>query len=524
MSAFRNESTPQVYEGLNAINSTPWAINPTILRLQQQLWSEGGSVVGLPAADPLPLPPKPSDIAENKEARSQWKIEAHEVYSYNAKCQGQRAEFLQRLAVAEELAEEPEIYLPHQYDFRTRVYPIPVHLNHHQDSVGRSLLLFGRRVPVTDDGQRWLKINCANYYGLDKVPFDQRVNWVESHIDNLWEIFKNPIDRIEEWTKADKPWQYLAAICSLFDDDIAERMPVAVDGTCNGLQHYSAAGLDERGGAAVNLTPSDRPADVYSDVLEVVADRVGADARAGHAIAERIFGLLARNLVKAPVMTTPYNVTKVGARLQVAKELAKVGVGRKELYPSAKYLSEMVIDSIGDVCGKAIEIMKWIEDCVRAMCKHAPYETIRWTTPIGAPVVQPYRNPARHRVRTVLQDVILISDRSDTPVRLGKQVQGGPPNVVHSWDGTHNLSTAIECYDADIDYASVHDEYQAHASNIPQLNVILREQFILLHEQNLMGALHEEWSSQHPGLILPDPVTRGKLDLTAVMDSLYFFS
>ena len=31
------------------------------------------------------------------------------------------------------------------------------------------------------------------------------------------------------------------------------------DGSCNGLQHYAALGRDARGGAAVNLTPADRP-------------------------------------------------------------------------------------------------------------------------------------------------------------------------------------------------------------------------------------------------------------------------
>ena len=34
---------------------------------------------------------------------------------------------------------------------------------------------------------------------------------------------------------------------------------VAMDGSCNGLQHYAALALDDPGGAAVNLTPSERP-------------------------------------------------------------------------------------------------------------------------------------------------------------------------------------------------------------------------------------------------------------------------
>ncbi len=47
-------------------------------------------------------------------------------------------------------------------------------------------------------------------------------------------------------------------------------LPVHQDGSCNGLQHYAALGRDAAGGAAVNLTPSDRPQDVYTDVLKLV--------------------------------------------------------------------------------------------------------------------------------------------------------------------------------------------------------------------------------------------------------------
>ena len=37
------------------------------------------------------------------------------------------------------------------------------------------------------------------------------------------------------------------------------RLPVQIDGSCNGLQHYAALGRDLDGGFSVNLLPSDRP-------------------------------------------------------------------------------------------------------------------------------------------------------------------------------------------------------------------------------------------------------------------------
>ncbi len=37
------------------------------------------------------------------------------------------------------------------------------------------------------------------------------------------------------------------------------RLPVQMDGSCNGLQHYAALGRDSEGGNAVNLRPNPAP-------------------------------------------------------------------------------------------------------------------------------------------------------------------------------------------------------------------------------------------------------------------------
>ena len=66
-----------------------------------------------------------------------------------------------------------------------------------------------------------------------------------------------------------------------------ERLPVyahvsspgpGVAGSCNGLQHYAALGLDAKGGAQVNLVPSPKPQDVYTGVCDVVKEKVSETA------------------------------------------------------------------------------------------------------------------------------------------------------------------------------------------------------------------------------------------------------
>lgn len=79
------------------------------------------------------------------------------------------------------------------------------------------------------------------------------------------------------WTKSDEPWQTLAACkevaAALELPDPHQyvcHLPIHQDGSCNGLQHYAALGRDKIGAISVNLTPSERPQDLYSNVAALV--------------------------------------------------------------------------------------------------------------------------------------------------------------------------------------------------------------------------------------------------------------
>jgi DNA-directed RNA polymerase len=75
-----------------------------------------------------------------------------------------------------------------------------------------------------------------------------------------------------------------------------------------------------------------------------------------------------------------------------------------------------------------------------------------------------------------------------------------------------------------IAFAAVHDSFWTHASDMDLLNKITREQFVLLHDKNLLQELVEYWRKLYPGLELPDPPEPGKLDINDVKKSTYFFS
>ena len=95
--------------------------------------------------------------------------------------------------------------------------------------------------------------------------------------DMIFRVADDPYTNLE-WTKADAPFSFYAACvdfsAALVSGDVAgyaSHLPIALDGSNSGVQHYSAAMRAEEG-RFVNLTPTEDMQDLY----QAVADRVSA--------------------------------------------------------------------------------------------------------------------------------------------------------------------------------------------------------------------------------------------------------
>ena len=96
-------------------------------------------------------------------------------------------------------------YLPHNVDFRGRAYLIPPHLSHIGNDLSHSLLVFDEAKPLGERGLRWLKIHLANLYGFDKASFDERVQFVHDHLEEIYDSAERPLEGKRWWTQADDP-------------------------------------------------------------------------------------------------------------------------------------------------------------------------------------------------------------------------------------------------------------------------------------------------------------------------------
>ncbi len=516
-----------VYEGINALNSTAWRVNRRILDVVKALWESGGMIAGLPRRSPIPKPPLPATWDTDPAAKKEWKKEVRELRHQNAVELSDRINFGLKLSVAERFVDRGRIFFPHQMDFRGRLYTLPLHLSHQGDDIARGLLEFADGKELGKRGLQWLSIHLANSCGHDKLPFDQRSQWVWDNIDTIQGWAADPLENTG-WMEADKPFQALAVAFELSDVaapsvmPFLSHVPVQMDGTCNGLQHYAALGRDEHGAAQVNLLPGDEPADIYTDVAKRVADIVSHDSHMGLPEAVVLNGKITRQIVKRPTMTSVYGVTAVGARRQIVEELKAAGFDADDAYPCSSYLAGITLRAVKGACPGAARLMDWLRTCARLIAKSG--QPVAWTNPLGLPVIQPYRNYTRQLIKTVLQK-IKVGDAAGQ-VAIRRQVNGFAPNFIHSIDASHLLCSAVACCDRGIafSFGAVHDSYWTHACDADTLATVLREQFIEIHRGDLIEQLNAEIRSTYPDLRLPTPPLAGSLDLTVVSNSTYFFS
>ena len=539
-----NVDMPAVYQALNAIQSTAWKVNTSVLQVMRDAWDAGGGFAGLPCRDLTAIPVAPSlDMdtwkIEQPEAFKAWKRSRADIYEENARSTSQRVSAAQKIALATRFAPEQAIYFPHSLDFRGRVYPVPGTLNPQGDDQGKALLTFATGKPLGASGARWLAIHVANVFGIDKLTFEERIQWVKDHEDQIIDSALDPLDGQRFWAtnpgnpskEPDSPWSALAACFEwagykMMGTEYVSHLPIALDGSCNGLQNFSAMLRDPIGGNATNLIPQEKPADIYTQVMKVAAERVKKEAEGGCPLAVRWDGQLTRDIVKRPVMTLPYGVTKAGMRGQI---MEKIGNDRdKQAHEEASYLADVLWDAIGQVVIAARVAMDWLKASAKVAAKGDM--PVSWTTPAGFPVLQEYRESIGERIRAHVGGRAMDISRNVEGTKLDsrRQALGISPNFIHSCDAAHLMLTVCTALENGItDFAMIHDSYGAHAADTDVLAASLRAAFREQYTREVLTDFRNELADQLPAEVaveLPELPPCGDLDLSLVESSLYFFA
>jgi DNA-directed RNA polymerase len=384
-------------------------------------------------------------------------------------------------------------------------------------------------------------VHGANCYGVDKVSFDDRLAWVIEHREQILDSAFNPLDGGRFWAEADSPYMFLAfcfewAGYTMQGDEYVSHLPVSWDGSCNGLQNFSAMLRDPVGGAAVNLVPSDEPSDIYKEVAKVSQQLVDEDAAGGCEVAQRWAGKVTRAWTKHNTMTVPYGVSQFGMADQILAKFKKLhSEGASEGLPprETELLDARLIATKNRMAiDKVVVAARLAMDWLMAAAKVAASDglPVRWVTPCGLLVQQDYRVKEGKELDFDVAGRRYSVWLNITGTKLDRRKQGAgiSPNFVHSLDAAHMMRTVTYCTASGMtDFAMIHDSYGAHAADAEELSYQLRRAFVDQYQGDVLKDFRDQLASQLPKELaekLPPLPAMGTLDLELVMSSEYFFA
>lgn len=538
-SEFEDHDMATPLAAINALQAVPWRINGSMLDAIRQAAKHFDMEEILSQAE-FPSPPKPDwlfgDLKVENMSPSQaeefihWKRQKAEWFT-QMKLRGTKyGRFYTATTVADKFREFPAIYFVYFADFRGRLYAQTTGVSPQGSDMQKALLQFATGKPLgTLEAERWFCIHGANKWGFDKASLDERVKWATDpkRRKQIIDFAEDPVSN-KDWREADSPLQFLAWCIEYAEwqanpQSFVSRIPIGMDGSCNGLQNFSAMLRDEVGGKATNLVPAALPNDIYQMVADVTALRLRQSDPDEAGFRDKWLGHgINRKLVKRSVMTLPYGSTRFSCADFIVADYLKHGMAEefsKEDYSkAAQYLSHFVWDSIAEVVVKAREAMNWLQQAARKVVKDGG-DVIRWKVPSGFRVAQWYQEQDNHRIRTNLCGNAFLRISLDTDnTDINRHKNGIAPNFVHSYDASHLALVTVAAAAEGMHLAMIHDDYGTHAADAAALYRIIREVFVAMYEG--CDPLAELAAAYN----LPTPPAKGTLDLRSVLNSPYFFS
>jgi DNA-directed RNA polymerase len=494
---------------LNKIQKVAFTLNPFTVQVAEELERLGREVGKFLPVVQHELPPKPVDIAENREARKTYNRAATHVQDLQHQEHKKSCRTRMTMEAVNRFKDVARFYIPWSFDYRGRAYPIPAFLTPQDTDFGKSLLIFADGSFMTPEAEEWLAFQVATTFGLDKAPMTERLEWARNNHELFTLIATDPIGNLHLWEEVEEPWQFLAAAeeyyhCVVAADRQFTRLMVATDATCSGLQILAGLARDKSTARLVNVLPGDKPQDAYKVVAETATPYCP----------ESIQPYMDRKTVKRVVMTVPYNAKPFSNRGYIRDALAEKGVeiSKEDLTATVK----AVRNAMDVVVPGPMAVMKWIEEEVATAIKDGK-EYLEWTTPSGFVVHQKLNKKLVVTLELQLLGRCKMSvavDDSDE-VDLNHHKNATAPNLIHSLDASL-LHLSVLDFDAPI--ALIHDSVLCRATDMStSLPLFGRHIMHLFAEHDYL----EDFAS-HIGAKTKPPIV-GDLEPESVIESTYFF-
>ena len=445
--------------------------------------------------------------------------------------------------IAEMVVDQPKIYFPHNFDYRGRMYPIASSLTPQGDDISKGLLEFAEGVELTDEGVEVCIAYLASVYGYDKEPYEKRL---ELGNDILFDDSINYLD-------AEEPYVFAQVRESIRDiiNGVTDKchLSIAIDGSCNGLQHMAAITMDKVGGEYVNVGGNTDRQDIYIEIANHSAKLINDDIDNNTDLDEDdiktlkllhsfMVGSKARKIAKRPVMINPYGGTFMGYKDYILQSL-------QEFYPeystnaNAAKLTTFINRAMQEKLNGGKKYQDWVRKTFSSVAKLGVYP--QFETPDGFRVSnysfevdmqqRSMQSLVSRNGKSILRSVSRSNDLNTR--KIGTRAQ---PNIIHALDATHLRMTALGCIDEGITQLwFIHDSFATTPNDWHKLNKITREKFVELYNPDggnhpidcITNRLHHQVDKAGVLYKFNDfPMFEGddRLELNDVLSNEYFFA
>lgn len=123
----------------------------------------------------------------------------------------------------------------------------------------------------TFTGKDYLKIDIAGSFGLDKLTWDERIDWFDKNETQLHSLLP----------KADEPALFYAGILA-WEAATAGKpsgYPISLDATCSGIQLLAVLAGDRKAAQICNVVDTGKREDAYVSIYQDMVNALGQTAK-----------------------------------------------------------------------------------------------------------------------------------------------------------------------------------------------------------------------------------------------------
>lgn len=236
--------------------------------------------------------------------------------------------------VAGEIADAGNtFYLTHKFDKRVRTYSQGYHVNYQGASYQKAMVQVTPE-HLTVEGERWLKIDIANHYGLDKEQFETRVEWFDAN-ESVLESLAKDADDVILYTNAVMQWR--KAMNGQAIGHVAH-----LDACASGTQLGACFTGCRKTATAVGLIGNKRM-DIYSGITNAMNDLLPKHRQISMKDEGKGF---CRNDAKQAFMTANYGSRATPVRIfgDATMELHAFYDGLRNIAPGTQNLASVLTD------------------------------------------------------------------------------------------------------------------------------------------------------------------------------------